>query len=84
MTTELDDDTRLKLIGLKALADDHNKHLDDIYRVTCATLGITKETDRSGTVSDFVYAEGGTAEDVWSAIQWQIEGEVLKAAEGGQ
>lgn len=63
--TDMDEDTRLKLIGLKALADDHAKHMDDIYRVICATLGFDKRDD-TGEISDWLWGDSGDAvERIW-------------------
>jgi hypothetical protein len=81
--TELDNDTRLKIIGLKTLANDHNKRLNEIYRALCDVLGTTQEEDR-GAISDFVYADSGIDDvtDLWNAVQWQKEGRQAVRAAG--
>lgn len=60
--SEIDEDTRLKLIGLKALADEHASKMDDIYRAICRTLGFEKEDD-TGVISDWLWADAGETID---------------------
>jgi hypothetical protein len=80
---EMDEDTRLKLIGLKALADDHNRHMQDIERVALELFGIAKEEDEHGYVSDFVYDEAQTLADTLDKLNWFRQGKAFKAAGNG-
>jgi hypothetical protein len=66
--TELDDDTRLKLLGIRALAENHNRHLEDLKRVARELLGVTTETDPADWVGDYVYGEA-TIESVLEGLE---------------
>lgn len=61
---ELDDDTRLKLIGLKAIATDLNKQMETVRGVVGRLVGAT-EDDMSGWPADFCYDNDMTVEQLW-------------------
>lgn len=63
----MDEDTRLKLIGLQALAVDHNQRLADIKRAACTLFG-EPDDDPTGWVSDFVYGEA-RLDDTWEVLE---------------
>ena len=44
-------DLELKLLGLKTLADEHSRRLEEIDRATCRLLGVAG----NGHASDWIY-----------------------------
>ena len=60
---ELDEDTRLKLIGLKAIATDLNKQMETVIGVTARLVG--EEDDMNGWPADFCYDNEITVDDLW-------------------
>lgn len=59
--TKIDEDTRIKLIGLKAVANDLLKQMKAVQH---AVASLTGDDDWSG---DFVFDEKITVEDLWEA-----------------
>jgi hypothetical protein len=55
------------------------KELEDIERVALKLLGMTKDDDRHGNVSDFVYDNSTDLATVLDRLGWLAEGEALKA-----
>jgi hypothetical protein len=62
--SEIDEDTRLKLHGLKALAIDLNKQMNGIRRVV-GQLTEAPEDELSGWPADFCYDNDLTVEQLW-------------------
>lgn len=62
--TDLDDDTRLKLIGLQTIARDLNKQLEAVVGAVVRLVG--DEEGRDGWASDFCYSpDNVTPETLW-------------------
>lgn len=61
---DLDEDTRLKLYGLKALAIDLNKQMKTIHGAVGRLVGST-EDDMNGWPADFCYDDNITVEKLW-------------------
>jgi hypothetical protein len=64
MTTEMDEDTRLKLLGLKAIAIDLNKQMKTVQGVVGRLTGVTGDA-MGDWPSDFCYDDRITVEDLW-------------------
>lgn len=64
MTEPMDEDTRLKLLGLKAIAVDLNKQLETVRSVVGRLVGAT-EDGVSGWPSDFCYDDDITVDQLW-------------------
>lgn len=61
---EMDEDTRLKLYGLKAIAIDLNKQMETVRGVVGRLTGAT-EDDMNGWPADFCYDNDITVEQLW-------------------
>ena len=62
--SDLDADTRLKLIGLKAIANDLNKQMEAVKHVV---MSLTGDDDETGWCSDFLFDEKITVARLWKA-----------------
>lgn len=62
--SDLDEDTRLKLIGLKAIAIDLNKQMKTVHGVVGRLVGADGD-DMDGWLADFCYDDSITVEQLW-------------------
>jgi hypothetical protein len=64
MTEKLSRSDELKLRGLRAIADHHNRALQELIPVVAEIVG---SDDRGGWVVDFVYDSDVSVKKLWAA-----------------
>lgn len=62
---ELDDETRIKLAGLRAISDELLQQQDTLRRTIARIVGIDSNEEGSGA-ADFVYDRKVTVEQLWN------------------